>query len=527
MTPSRISIAILALGGQGGGVLSDWLIDLAEHQGWLIQTTSVPGVAQRTGATLYYAELFRAEPGSDGEPVLALMPASGDVDVVIAAELMEAGRAMQRGLVTPDRTTLIASSHRAYAIAEKSALGDGRADPQRIFEAAAALARRFVCFDMAAVAQAHGTVISASLFGALAGAGVLPFARADFEAAIERSGVGVDASRKAFADAYACVAGEAHAQTERTAGDAPAQVDRAPGASSTAHGSRSDAALETGAAEQTAPALPSALRDAIDRLPEPVRVIATQGAAKLVDYLDFDYASDYIGRLGRIAGLDAAHGGAAHGWRLTQSVARHLALQMAYEDTIRVADLKTRASRFQRVRREVRAAPRQMLQMTEFMHPRVEEVADTLPVRWGSWLLDSPVLRGIVARRLARGRHVRTTSLRGFVPLWFLGRLRSYRRRTLRFARERAAVDAWLSRIEAMVASDYALACEVAQCARVLKGYGATAERGRRSFDALMQAAERLLGRPDAAGQLHRLHEAALADEDGCAFDDARKALAL
>lgn len=507
MSPQRISIAVLALGGQGGGVLSDWLVDLAEHEGWLVQTTSVPGVAQRTGATVYYAELFRPEPGSSRDPVLALMPASGDVDVVIAAELMEAGRAMQRGLVTPDRTTLIASSHRAYAIAEKSALGDGRADAQAVRDAAATLAKRFLCFDMAAIAERHGTVISASLFGALAGAGVLPFTRAAFEGAIERSGVGVDASRNAFADAYA------RAKDEAGAVSAQAPVD-----------SRDDgAALDIAAMPQ----VDGALREVIDRLPLPVRALAGHGAARLVDYLDAEYARDYLRAVTRVADLDTARGGSSHAWQLTQRVARHLALQLAYEDTIRVADLKTRASRFQRIQREVRAAPGQVLQLTEFMHPRVEEVADTLPARWGRALLDSRTVRGIVERRLASGRLVRTTSLRGFVPLWLLGRLRTYRRRTLRFAREQAEIQAWLARVEVIAAQDYALACEVAQCARVLKGYGETAQRGRRSFDALMQAAERLLGRTDAAAQLRRLQEAALADEDGCALDLARKALVV
>src|SRR5918912_810743 len=119
-----IKIAILAMGGEGGGVLADWIVDLGEHNGYIAQTTSVPGVAQRTGATIYYVEMFpKAEAERDGgTPVLALMPLPGDVDVVLASELMEAGRAVQRGLVTPDRTTLIASSHRVFAISEKTAL---------------------------------------------------------------------------------------------------------------------------------------------------------------------------------------------------------------------------------------------------------------------------------------------------------------------------------------------------------------------------------------------------------------------
>ena len=108
------------MGGQGGGVLADWIVDMAEHAGWWAQTTSVPGVAQRTGATIYYLELL---PEADVEragraPALALMPTPGDVDLVVAAELMEGGRAIQRGLVTPDRSVLITSSHRSYAVSE-------------------------------------------------------------------------------------------------------------------------------------------------------------------------------------------------------------------------------------------------------------------------------------------------------------------------------------------------------------------------------------------------------------------------
>ena len=48
-----IKIAVLAMGGEGGGVLADWIVDLGEANGYIAQTTSVPGVAQRTGATIY------------------------------------------------------------------------------------------------------------------------------------------------------------------------------------------------------------------------------------------------------------------------------------------------------------------------------------------------------------------------------------------------------------------------------------------------------------------------------------------
>ena len=170
--PRPITIAILAMGGEGGGVLAEWIVDLAEHGGYIAQMTSVPGVAQRTGATNYYVELFpkSATTSNTGPPVLGLTPVPGDVDIVIASELMEAGRAVQRGLVTPDRTTFIVSTNRVYAMTEKIALADGRVDSAALLEGCRSAAKRLISGDMAQLAESTGSVISSVLFGALAGA---------------------------------------------------------------------------------------------------------------------------------------------------------------------------------------------------------------------------------------------------------------------------------------------------------------------------------------------------------------------
>ena len=108
------------------------------------------------------------------------MPAPGKVDIVIGAELMEAGRAILRGLVSPDRTLLIGSSHRSLAVSEKTAPGDGTADASQVYEAANVAANRFIAFDMAEIADATGSVVSSVLFGALAGSGALPFTTRGF-----------------------------------------------------------------------------------------------------------------------------------------------------------------------------------------------------------------------------------------------------------------------------------------------------------------------------------------------------------
>ena len=191
-----IKLAILAVGGQGGGVLTRWIEDVARANGYVAQATSVAGVSQRTGATVYYIEMA---PAGAGTPVFSLMPAAGDVDIMVAAEMMEAGRAIIRGFVTPDRTVLIASTHRALAVSEKMVPGDGIASSDEVMAAAGIAARQFIAADFEELAVQHGSVISASLFGALAASGSLPFPREAFAAAIKAGGKGIDGSLKAFA----------------------------------------------------------------------------------------------------------------------------------------------------------------------------------------------------------------------------------------------------------------------------------------------------------------------------------------
>ncbi|HET9389134.1 MAG TPA: DUF6537 domain-containing protein, partial [Steroidobacteraceae bacterium] len=199
---------------------------------------------------------------------------------------------------------------------------------------------------------------------------------------------------------------------------------------------------------------------------------------------------------------------------LLEATARGLALWMTFEDPIRVADLKTRGSRFVRVREEVRAPPGQLLGITEFVRPRVEEIAGTVPAGVGRWLLRSPRIRGRLARWTG-GKQIRTSTLGGFVLLYMLAGLRRWRRGTLRFQEENARIEEWLGRIERHAQSSYALALEVARAQRLVRGYGDTHERGWRNFTTLMSQLDSLASRQDGALWLARLHAASLADEEG------------
>jgi indolepyruvate ferredoxin oxidoreductase beta subunit len=494
MTSRTIKLTIAALGGQGGGVLTDWLITIAEANDYIVQSTSVPGVAQRTGATLYYLEFFpRAQAEHHGgEPVMALMPVAGDVDCVVASELAEAGRAIARGLVSRERTTLISSTHRSYAIGEKSALGRGVTDPQQLLELVRTQGKQSILFDMEQTAERNHSVISAVLLGAISGAGVLPFPKSSFAEAVTRSGLAVATNLAAFEDA--------HRQAESGGTQAAAEK-----------GARLRPVPDTSRTATLQPVL-----DRVRSLPIGVQPLVLEGVRRTLDYQDRAYAQLYLERIERVAALDAQRPALEAG-SLTQAVARSLALWMTFEDTIRVADLKTRSDRFARVRTEIGAAPGQLFGITEFLRPGVAEIAGTLPAALGSWVLRSPrVIRRL--NRFTGGKQIRSTTVSGFLLLRALAGLRRWRRATWRFRQENARIEAWLAAIERHAATRYALAVEFARSQRLVKGYGETHERGWRNFSALTQQLELLASRPDGAVLLSRLQEAALADEEGTAL---------
>ncbi|HKU16186.1 MAG TPA: indolepyruvate oxidoreductase subunit beta family protein [Steroidobacteraceae bacterium] len=486
--PRPLTIAIAALGGQGGGVLSDWLVEVAELQGWIVQATSVPGVAQRTGTTVYYVEMSPAPRDPQRRPVMALMPVPGDVDLVVAAELMEAGRAVVRGLVTPERTTTVASTHRIYGITEKSAMGDGIADANAVYAALESRSKRLISFDMQALADEQRSVISSILFGAIAASGVLPFPRALYEKAITQSGVAVQTNLAGFAAGF-----------ERALTRSPNTSLVPPSSSPTTEpGRKLDERVKS-------------------EFPAHLHGLMQEGVKRLMDYQDAGYASLYLDRLQEIRDTDQRTQGAGGGYALTAAVARHLALWMSYEDTIRVADLKTRGTRFNRVRDEVKAKTDQIVYMAEFMHPRFDEVCETLPAGLGARLHASSRARRWFGPLFRKGRRIQTAHVGGFLLLYIVSGLRRWRRGTLRYRLEQERIGAWLTQVKALAArpGGYDAAVEFAECQRLVKGYSDTHERGLKNYGVVSEAVRRMTDKPDLAAIIKRLRTAALADEEG------------
>ena len=458
-TPQPVSLLVCALGGEGGGVLTDWLVTAARQGGYAAQATSIPGVAQRTGATTYYIEVFPLPLATLGgrKPVFSLSPVPGALDAMASSELLETTRQVANGMTSAERTVVITSSARALTTQERMQPGDGRMASDDLLKVVRESSREHHVFDMNAVAKECGTVVSAVMLGAIAASGVFPFTRDDYENAIrEGGGASAQASLRGFAKAYAIC-----------------QSERPP------------APLEAGVTSS----------------------FAELGKQRLIEYQGPDYAALYEQRLSKIEQAERAAGGDGS---ITRETARWLALWMAFDDIVRVADLKSRASRFDRVHREVKAKDDDIVRIYDHFKPGAAEFAALLP----------PSLAPRVAAQkwslpIKLGAHTFT----GMLALRVLAGLKWLRPKGSRYAAEQAMIDRWLAGIVEGTGRDWRLGYEIAACGRLVKGYGTTNERGKQN---LLHVLDYLAHGADAAAAARAIadaREAALADDAGKALD--------
>lgn len=465
-----VKLLLGAIGGQGGGLLGDWIDLAAHHAGFPCQTTSTPGVAQRTGATIYYVELF-PDRAPAGEPVFCLYPTPGDIDLVATLEPLEAGRALDRGFVTA-RTTLISPVDRIYSTAEKVIAGDGRVDLAALFARLRAAAGQALLFDGGGL----GLSLNAALLGAVAASGVLPLDADDFRHAIETRGLAVRENLAGFETGLGL-------------------TDSASVAPETPHFEPPPAVLAT----------------AVAALPAPLQPLAGHAVARLVDYQGLAYARHYLERLGSVLASEPAAGG--EGLALTRQVARRLGAWMGYEDVIRIAQLKTRPGRLARIRREVGAANGDGFVLYEYLRPGRAEIAALLPAPLAAWLMRG-AHRGPGPD--GRGLKLRTSSPWGFGLLRLLAALRPLRPRGAGFAAEQASIERWLAAVRLTATRDYHLACALAELAFLARGYGEVRRRDLARLEGLLDDwPEQLDADPDAAAaRLHALLATARTDPD-------------
>jgi indolepyruvate ferredoxin oxidoreductase beta subunit len=333
------------------------------------------------------------------------------------------------------------------------AMADGRYDHDRLVAAVEKNSQKALLLDLEAIARDNGTMISAVMLGAIAAAGALPIPPEAFEAAIRADGKAVAANLRGFRAGYQAARAGSQRRLE------PLKRRRATSASL------------------------ADLERAIAGMPDAARMFMTEGVCRLAAYQDLAYARLYLDRLEPIRDADAKSG--ADG-RLLAETARYLALRMSYEDVIRVAEVKIDPARFDRIVREHGVKPEQTFAITEFLKPGIDEFCSILP----PWLA-RPILglaeRNPVFGGLHWGMAVNTASVSGYLRFFMLAKLRGFRRKTHRFHEEQREIEAWLDLIARAAPISAELAIEIAECARLIKGYGDTHKRGSGNYRLIVE----------------------------------------
>ena len=499
-TTHPITVLVCALGSDAGGVLSEWLFDTAISAGHSAQSTSIPGVAHRTGAATCYVEVSPVPDTALGgrRPVFSLNAVPVAIDLLVSSELLETLRQVAAGVISPERTMVVSATSRALTVAEKVQPTDGRANSAALMATLQRYARHAELLDLADMARRADTVISAVMFGAVAASGVLPFGRRAYEDTIRASGKGdnaIRASLKGFSLAYDTVL---RRRQQRSLLDSGFQ------------------------SLPTAAALP---------MPNPAPDLLALARVRLTDYQDSTYARLYEERLARVAAAEAlADPEGLERGAITEETTRWLALWMAFDDIVRVAALKLRASRQRRVREEVAARPDEIAKVFDHFKPGVPEIAAMMPPGLAQRLIAWD------RRRIARGQdawalplQLGTHTMLGALALRFVAGLKSVRRRGSRYAVEQQLITQWLQAIEQGAREHWALGHELALCGRLIKGYGSTNERGKESLLHIIHhlakpAPGRERSAEDRAAAVRAARVAALADGAGKALDQTLQA---
>ncbi len=466
-----IKIAIIAVGGDGGGVLTQWIVKLAEKNNYWAQSTTIAGVAQRTGSTVYYIELVPLSSITiDGKiytPILAQMPEQGKVDLLIATEILEAGRAIQRGFVS-NETTMIFSTHRNLAIQEKETPGDGISNGEDIFEMTKKYAKTFYCGNFKLIAEKNHSVISASLLGAIAGSNCLPFDGKQFQEVIIDSGVGVKTSLNAFRESLDYV-----------------KLSNAPHQS-----------YQPGVAKATFKDIPPTilspiLKQLVVKIEQDFPAVLHQtlfaGVTQVCEWQNKKWAIEYLNKVKKYVDIDSSYIGTQY--ELSQNIARYLAIAMTYDDLVNVADLKTREDRWHEVYQQVEAKDKEVVQVIDYLHPGYDEVVGFLPKPIGRFLSTNKTCRRWFVKYLDKDRRMNTHKLVPFLMLYIIGGMRRYRMFTFRHDEEMDNINYWFKRIDTALKTNYDLAIQIAKTYRLKKGYGDTYARGDSKFKSINEFA--------------------------------------
>jgi hypothetical protein len=234
-------------------------------------------------------------------------------------------------------------------------------------------------------------------------------------------------------------------------------------------------------------------------LPDSVGAIASDAIRLLTDYQSAGYAQLYADRLRRFVGrrdVDEA---------MLADIAQLMAQRMAYEDPIRIAQLKL-------LELDDRGVQAGSVDIRRF---RFDELIGSLPAAVAEPVLDILEWLGWT-RRTVKVRFSTKTRF-GIRRLKLEAGLKRWRLFSVRYAKERVWVERWLHMVNRSLAKQPAAAFAVVRTATMIEGYGASYRQGLADWHTIIDELAKptfdgVLALPDLAGAIAEARAAAMPD---------------
>jgi len=443
-----VRVLIGTVGGQGGGVLSDWLVRGLLNAGWQPQSVGLLGLSQRAGTVIYYVE---ANPEGDTPPILSPFAVPGDVDLILAQEFLELGRLLQGGFAAKD-CSIIANTYRYLGTLEKMPAEGGIFSSDEIRNAAETLSDNTWLFhaqNMVTEAGLSYLSSNAILMGAVVASPAFGLPAEPFHQAIHDAGSNVEDNLTAFDLGYRMMSDgtlpRAHFQQE-VVKDWQQMADERADKLSPNNSRQYEELLQT--AQQT---LPASLNQTL-----------AEALYQLIDFQHGAYAQSYLDMLGEFADDEA----------LQAAYAQHLALWLTYEDSPRVAQLKTRPSRFAGIAKEHGLKPGQKIVIEDYLAPDPQQIYGILPPSLANLVRNIGSRFNADFENITLEMKIKTSSLWGYYTMAFIGWTRRFRLSSWRHQQEMSEINRWQQAIRDWREQAPELALLAADAGRLIKGYG-------------------------------------------------------
>jgi Family of unknown function (DUF6537) len=238
-------------------------------------------------------------------------------------------------------------------------------------------------------------------------------------------------------------------------------------------------------------------------LPENLTSVVSNAIDLLVDYQSAGYARLYVDRLRRFVGR------AGVSEAMLGRVARLMADRMAYEDPIRIAQLKLA---------ELDHAGAQA-GSTEVIKFRLDELVEALPAVIAEPVLDALEWVGWVRKSRVSIRFSNRTRL-GIRRLKVEAGLRRWRLFSVCYARERVWVERWLHMIDRSLTKQPPAASAIIETATMIRGHGDAYRQGLADWHVIIDG----LAKPTFDGVLALSDLAGAIAEARAAMPDPRQA---